>query len=171
MTPNSAESDLGANKLQEFYTDDEGKVRVMIAEAICMFFLLFIYYEVGVNNYSVARTQQERRPIMAPLAIGFGIVAVHLYLFKLDRCSVNAFRTLMAALYATFRDADDKDDIWEDMIFPLLGQAIAVGAAVLLQHLLRRKGFASDPDDKDSALRSNSMYAGQQGGDAVDIEP
>lgn len=156
--PDGASESIGANFMVGDWDNTEGYPRVALAEGICMFLVLTVYYESGVNNFSLARTAQDRRPIMAPLAIGFAYYAGYSFMIPMNGGSLNPAKSFCTAMWASIRDADDTDKIWEDLGFFLIGQGIAVAAQFFLVRLQRVKGFASDANDRDSGLRSNSMY-------------
>lgn len=156
--PKSASDAIGATSISHDWDNDEGYPRVALAEGVAMFLILCVYYEAGVNNYSLARTEHDRRPIMAPVAIGCAYFAGYMFTIPITGGSLNPAKSLATAVWAIFREADDKDKIWEDVWFFLIGQGIAVAAQFVFIRLQRVKGFASDPNDRDAGMRSNSMY-------------
>lgn len=156
--PKDASDAIGATTISGDWDDDAGYPRVALAEGIAMFMVLCVYYEAGVNNYSLARTEHDRRPVMAPVAIGCAYFAAYMFTIPITGGSLNPAKSLATALWATLREADNDDKIWEDVWFFLIGQGIAVAAQFVFIRLQRVKGFASDPNDRDAGMRSNSMY-------------
>jgi len=171
---------LGANVITSDWSDSEGYFRVIVAEGVCMLAILLVYYEVGVNNNSVARSKGDSRAVMAPLAIGLAIYGAHAILIPIDGCSVNAARSVSAAVFAWFRDADQIDQIWEDLWAMLIGQGAAVVSVIGWMYLLRSRGMTPESNDKEEirGMRTMSMLdltkvataETVSGGDQVDEE-
>lgn len=160
IIPSGTDDALGANRRTADWNDDEGYIRVIVAEGVCMLFILMVYYEVGINKNSIARSKGETRAILAPLAIGLAIYAAHAFLIPIDGCSVNPARSAMTAIYAWWRDADGISDIWKDLWAMLIGQGIAVACMVGWMYMLRARGYSADAEtgNNRTALRSASMY-------------
>jgi len=81
-------------------------------------------------------------------------------LIPIDGCSVNAARSLSAAVFAWFRDADGIDQIWEDLWAMLIGQGAAVVAVIGWMYVLRSRGMTPESNDKEEirGMRTMSMY-------------
>lgn len=159
VVPKNRGDALGANVITSDWSDTDGYFRVIVAEGVCMLAVLLVYYEVGVNNNSVARSKADSRASMAPLAIGFAIYGAHAILIPIDGCSINAARSVSAAIFAWFRDADHVDQIWEDLWAMLAGQGAAVAAVIGWMYLLRSRGYSSEPSEAEESrgLRTMSM--------------
>lgn len=159
VVPKNRGDALGANVITGDWSDTEGYFRVIIAEGVCMFAVLLVYYEVGVNKNSIARSMGDSRAVMAPLAIGLAIYGAHAFLIPIDGCSINAARSVSAAVFAWFRGADSIDQIWEDLWAMLIGQGAAVVAVVGWMYLLRSRGMSAEPSEKEEirGMRTMSM--------------
>jgi len=160
---------LGANVITGDWSDTEGYFRSIIAEGVCMFAVLLVYYAVGVNKNSIARSNGDSRAVIASLAIGLAIYGAHAFLIPIDGCSINAARSVSAAVFAWFRGADSIDQIWEDLWAMLIGLGAAVVAFVGWMYLLRSRGMSAEPSEKEEirGMRTMSMYELSGGEDDV----
>ncbi|MGY1741068.1 MULTISPECIES: aquaporin [unclassified Blastococcus] len=113
-----------------------------VLEVVLTFVLVFVILLV---------TGKAATPGFAGLAIGLTLTAVHLIGIPLDGTSVNPARSLGPALFA---GGESLEHVWLFIVAPLVGGAVAVGVARLLETAPfdeEPAGVAGGPGDRTGA--------------------
>jgi len=134
---------LGANGISAGYS----WANAFVAEVFMTYLLLFVIYETAVNPASLARSNANNRPNLAPVAIGFAVFLAHACMLGIDGCSINLTRSFGPAIMASTRGAEEPFKNFEVfMIGPIIGAIIAS-----LQYRFTRPGADCAPAEPTKA--------------------
>lgn len=120
--PEDVRGDLGSNAIRDGYSYGNA----FVAELIFSFMLVFVIFKTAVDKDAVTGSDDDARPIAAPIAIGFTVYLAHLFLIPITGCSINPPRSFGPALVATI---DGQKNLFDDFhlffFAPLVGGILA----------------------------------------------
>lgn len=122
--PDCCRGTLGSNEVNRSAGYTAGMA--FFAEFMFTFFLVFVVFQTAVDAKAITGANQESRPVLAPVAIGFAVFLAHLFLIPITGCSINPSRSFGPAFVSTLDGQKGLfDDFWIFFVAPMLGGVVA----------------------------------------------
>jgi len=124
---------LGSNTVADGYSN----MQAFLGEFIMTFLLCWVVFETAVDPRSITRVDDQKKPSMAPVAIGFAVFLAHMVLLPITGCSINPPRSFGPPIVAGFWDEGGVlGDYW---IFFCAPHCAAIAAGIM-QRLIHTDG-------------------------------